>query len=105
MLTVAAFNLPHATGVNFMSWLRTAIPQKSRRLRREDKLSFDLKQSISLNTCCVNEALVLHLGLTCLSISVQGPSDGPEEGQAYTEWLTKARSWQACEPPRRYKLD
>lgn len=42
----------------------------------EDKLSFHLKRSVSLNTCCANEALMLCLSLTRRSISVQGLSAG-----------------------------
>lgn len=42
----------------------------------EDKLSFHLKRSVSLNTCCANEALMLCLSLTRRSISVRGLSAG-----------------------------
>lgn len=41
---------------------------------RKDKLSFDMKQIVSLNTCCVNEAPVLRLDSSSLSF----PSPGPE---------------------------
>lgn len=68
----ASLQPPNATGAD------DAEPslKKGPTVRCKDKLSFHLKRSVSLNTCCANEALMLCLSLTRRSISVRGPSAG-----------------------------
>lgn len=71
-VNVASLQPPSATGAD------DAQPslKKGPVVLHKDKLSFHLKRSVSLNTCCANEALMLCLSLTRRSISVRGPSAG-----------------------------